>query len=95
VDIAGSLESTLPHLLSFSFLYIDAERLVSELDRRGFSIDSGSACTATNMEPSHVLAAMGLLTQGNVRLTLHSQGTKAGIEDFLYNLKKIVAELRS
>ncbi len=95
VDIAGSIESTLPHLLSFSFLYIDAERLVSELDRRGFSIDSGSACTATNMEPSHVLAAMGLLTQGNVRMTLHSQGTKEGIEDFLYNLKKIIAELRN
>ena len=95
VDIAGSLETTLPHLLSFSFLYIDAERLVSELDRLGFSIDSGSACTATNMEPSHVLAAMGLLTQGNVRMTLHSQETKDSIEEFLHTLKKLVAELRS
>ena len=95
VDIAGSLSNTLPHLLSFSFLYIDAAILMSELDRRGFSVDSGSACNATNMEPSHVLAAMGLLTHGNIRLTLHPQMERTSVETFLATLKDLVVELRS
>lgn len=95
VDIAGSLDSTLPHLLSFSFLYIDAQMLVSELDRRGFSIDSGSACNSSNMEPSHVLAAMGLLTHGNVRLNLHPQITEDDVASFLIALKEVVTELRA
>ena len=95
VDVAGTLNTTLPHLLSFSFLYVDAQMLVNELDRRGFAIDSGSACNSSNMEPSHVLAAMGLLTHGNVRLTLHPQTTEEQIDQLLIALKEIVLELRN
>ena len=40
------------------------------LDRLGFAVGSGSACTSSALEPSHVLAAMGVLTHGNVRLAL-------------------------
>ena len=94
VDIAGTPESTVAQLLSFSILYIDAERLMSELDRRGFAIDSGSACSSANLEPSHVLAAMGLLTHGNVRITLHNQITDVEVNNFLRTLKEIVQELR-
>ncbi len=94
VDIAGSPETTVPYLLSFSLLYIDAERLVSELDRHGINVDSGSACSSANMEPSHVLAAMGLLTHGNVRLTLHNQTTVESVDDFLRRLKIIVEDFR-
>ena len=82
-------------LVSLSFLYIDAERLVSELDRAGFAVDSGSACQATNMEPSHVLAAMGTLTQGNVRITLHHEVTEKEINELLSSLKTLVAEQRA
>ena len=60
----------LPHVLTFSCLYVDGEALVTELDRRGFAVASGSACTASTLEPSHVLAAMGALTHGNVRVSL-------------------------
>ena len=56
--------------MTFSALYVDGEALVHEFDRRGFAVASGSACTASTLEPSHVLAAMGLLTHGNVRITL-------------------------
>ena len=97
VDIAGDAESSLigePAKLSFSFLYIDAEQLVSELDRRGFAVDSGSACSSIEMKPSHVLAAMGLLTQGNVRLTLRSEDSDEYVDSFLRTLKEIVSELR-
>ena len=94
VDIAGSVENGLPYLLSFSILYIDAQILINQLDQRGFAIDSGSACSSANMEPSHVLAAMGILTHGNVRLTLHPELKDEQVEDFLRVLKEITDELR-
>jgi len=95
VDIAGGIDTTLPQQLSFSFLYIDAEILVNELDRRGFAVDSGSACNSANMEPSHVLAAMGLLTHGNIRMTLHNGVKREDVIEFLKTLKVLIAEMRA
>ena len=66
----GDPVDRLPHVVTFSCLFVDGEALVHELDRRGFAVASGSACTASTLEPSHVLAAMGVLTHGNVRVTL-------------------------
>src|SRR5674476_870986 len=65
VDVVGDPDDRLPHVLTFSLLYVDGEALVIELDRRGFAVGSGSACTSSTLEPSHVLAAMGVLTHGN------------------------------
>ncbi len=70
VEVVGDPDLRLPHVVTFSVLYADGEALVHELDRRGFAVASGSACTASTLEPSHVLAAMGVLTHGNLRLTL-------------------------
>ncbi|MCE1177420.1 MAG: aminotransferase class V-fold PLP-dependent enzyme [Micrococcales bacterium] len=70
VEVVGDPVARLPHVLTFSALYVDAERLVGALDREGLALASGSACTASTLEPSHVLAAMGALTHGNVRVTL-------------------------
>jgi cysteine desulfurase len=70
VDVVGEPRDRLPHVLTFSLLYVDGEALVIELDRRGFAVGSGSACTSSTLEPSHVLAAMGVLTGGNIRITL-------------------------
>ena len=70
VEVVGDPVDRLPHLVTFSCLYVDGEALVTELDRRGFGVASGSACTASTLEPSHVLAAMGALTHGNVRVSL-------------------------
>jgi cysteine desulfurase len=66
----GDPHARLPHVLTFSALYADGEALVRRFDERGFAVASGSACTASTLEPSHVLAAMGALTHGNVRVTL-------------------------
>ena len=95
VDIAGSLHQTVPHLLSFSILYTDAQLLVNELDSSGFSVDSGSACSSANMEPSHVLAAMGILTHGNIRMTLRAEQTEATVDKFLQELKYLVERVRA
>lgn len=95
VEVVGDPDQRLPGLLTFSCLYVDGEALVTELDRRGHAIASGSACTSATMTPSQVLAAMGALTQGNVRLSLTRQTTESDVERFLADLPEVVAELRS
>jgi cysteine desulfurase len=69
-DVVGDPDDRLPHVMTFSSLYVDGEALVGAFDRAGFAVASGSACTSSTLEPSHVLAAMGVLTHGNVRVTL-------------------------
>ncbi len=95
VEVVGEPEARLPHLVTFSCLYVDGEALVSELDRRGFPIASGSACTASTLEPSHVLAAMGVLTHGNVRLSLGRETSAAEVEAFVSALPEVVSDLRA
>ncbi len=70
VEIVGDPDDRLPHVVTFSVLYADGEVLLDELARRGLAVASGSACTSSALRPSHVLAAMGVLTHGNVRVTL-------------------------
>lgn len=93
-EIVGDPDNRLPHLVTFSCLYVDGEALVSELNRLGFSIASGSACTASSLEPSHVLAAMGVLTHGNVRLSLTRESTREDVHAFLAALPDVVRRLR-
>jgi len=90
VEVVGDPVERLPHVVTFSCLYVDGEALVTELDRRGFSVASGSACTASTLEPSHVLAAMEVLTHGNVRVTLP---LAASTSDRARDVERFVAEL--
>jgi cysteine desulfurase len=91
----GDPDDRLPHLVTFSVLYVNGERLVVELDRRGFGVASGSACTASTLEPSHVLAAMGALTHGNVRVSLSRETSEADVDAFCAALPDVVAGLRA
>ena len=68
--IAGDLTQSLPHLISVIFPNTNGEEVLRALSAKGFAVDSGSACTAVNLQPSHVLAAMGLPTDGNIRITI-------------------------
>lgn len=90
--IAGKLDKSAPHLTSFIFPGCHGEELLRGLSARGLSVDSGSACTAMNLQPSHVLAAMGLPTDGNIRITLHAETTAEEV-DLLINA--LVDEVRS
>ncbi|KGM09872.1 cysteine desulfurase family protein, partial [Cellulomonas carbonis] len=94
VDVAGGTDGTLPHVLTFSCLYVDGEALLTELDRRGFAVGSGSACTSRTDRPSHVLAAMGVLTHGNVRVALPRDTTRDEVERFCDVLPEAVATVR-
>lgn len=95
VEIVGDPVDRLPHVVTFSCLYVDGEALLTALDRRGFAVSSGSACTSSTLQPSHVLAAMGVLTHGNIRMSLHRDTTGAQVDRFLAELPGIVAGLRA
>ncbi|MFI9487914.1 cysteine desulfurase family protein [Promicromonospora sp. NPDC052451] len=94
VEVVGDPADRLPHVATFSFLYVDGEALVTELDRQGFAVGSGSACTASTLEPSHVLAAMGVLTHGNVRIALDRSTTEDDVDRFCAVLPEAVARVR-
>jgi cysteine desulfurase len=95
VDVVGDPADRLPHIVTFSCLYVDGEALLTGLDRRGFAVSSGSSCTSSTLEPSHVLVAMGALTSGNVRVSLHRDTTAAEVDEFLAALPAVVAEVRA
>ena len=95
VEIVGDPVDRLPHVVTFSCLYVDGEALVTALDRQGFAITSGSSCTSSTLEPSHVLAAMGVLTHGNVRVSLPRGVGEADVDRFLEVLPRVVADLRA
>lgn len=95
VEVVGDPVRRLPHLVTFSCLYVDGEVLLTELDRAGFAVSSGSSCTSSTLTPSHVLAAMGVLTEGNVRVSLPYGTAEADVERFLTVLPDVVAGVRA
>jgi len=95
VEVVGDPVHRLPHVVTFSCLYVDGESLVLALDREGFAVSSGSACTASALRPSHVLAAMGALTHGNLRVSLPRGTDAADVDRFLAVLPRVVSDLRA
>lgn len=94
VEVVGDPERRLPGIVTFSCLYVDGETLLHELDREGFSVSSGSSCTSSTLTPSHVLKAMGALSEGNVRVSLPTGTTREEVERFLEVLPGAVAGVR-
>lgn len=94
VEVVGDPVRRLPHLVTFSCLYVDGETLLHELDRSGFSVSSGSSCTSSTLTPSHVLKAMGVLSEGNVRVSLPAGTSDEDVDRFLEALPPAVAGVR-
>ncbi|MFE9447794.1 cysteine desulfurase/sulfurtransferase TusA family protein [Streptomyces sp. NPDC006739] len=94
VEVVGDPERRLPGIVTFSCLYVDGEALLHELDRGGFSVSSGSSCTSSTLTPSHVLKAMGVLSEGNVRVSLPVGTAEEDVERFLGVLPGVVAGVR-
>ncbi|MCW2523714.1 MAG: cysteine desulfurase, partial [Frankiales bacterium] len=95
VAVLGDPEDRLPHLVTLSCLYVDGQSLLGLLDEQGFAVSSGSSCTSDTLTPSHVLQAMGALTSGNVRVSLHPGVTQAELERFAQVLPAAVAQVRA
>lgn len=94
VEVVGDPERRLPGVVTFSCLYVDGETLLHELDREGFSVSSGSSCTSSTLTPSHVLRAMGVLSEGNVRVSLPTGAVEEDVERFLAAMPGAVAAVR-
>ncbi|MEU9642210.1 aminotransferase class V-fold PLP-dependent enzyme [Streptomyces sp. NPDC048188] len=94
VEVVGDPARRLPGVVTFSCLYVDGETLLHELDRAGFSVSSGSSCTSSTLTPSHVLRAMGVLSEGNVRVSLPPGTPAEDVERFLEVLPGTVAAVR-
>lgn len=87
----------LPNTSYFAFADIDGETLVGKLDRAGFAVASGAACSSANPEPSHVLRAMGVvpeIARGAVRISLGAGNTETEIEQFINALQATVGRLQ-
>ena len=87
----------LPNNANFSFIGVEGETLLLDLDAAGVSASTGSACTSGSLDPSHVLMAIGLsheLAHGSLRLTLGKQNTEDDIDYVLDVLPKIIARRR-
>ncbi|AXS79904.1 cysteine desulfurase family protein [Dechloromonas sp. HYN0024] len=87
----------LPNTSFFAFPNIDGETLVGKLDRDGFAVASGAACSSTSPEPSHVLRAMGVvpeIARGALRVSLGVGNTDAEIEQFINALRVTVGRLQ-
>lgn len=73
ISLNGDMKKRLPNNLNITIPGVDGERLIMELDEQGVMAATGSACTASNDEPSHVLLALGMSpadASASLRLTL-------------------------
>ncbi len=94
----GHRAESLPHITNFSFAGIEGESLVMKLDEAGIAASTGSACSSPNLEPSHVLVAIGVplsMAHGSLRISTGRDTTDADIDRLLEALPRVVAELRA
>jgi cysteine desulfurase len=95
--IFGAAAVRVPNTSYFAFPDIDGETLVIELDKAGFAVASGAACSSTSNEPSATLLAMGVapeLARGAVRVSFGRDNQPVQVEEFLNVLSATVARLR-
>ncbi len=88
----------LPHIASVAFSGIDADALLMRLDLDGLAVSAGSACTSGILEPSHVIAALGVappLARGVIRFSLGRSTTPDEIERTLDIVSRAAASLRA
>ncbi len=98
IKLNGHRSLRLPGNVNFSFLYVEGESLLLNLDLKGIAASSGSACTSGSLDPSHVLLAMGLtheVAHGSLRLSLGRNNTEADVDYCLEVLPEILERLRS
>ena len=96
--IFGQNGLRIPNTSFFAFRNLDGETLVTALDKAGFAVASGSACSSDSGEPSHVLRAMGVdedLARGAVRVSFGMNSTIEQVQHFLKALEHEVVRLKN
>ena len=97
VRLSGHPVVRLPGTASLLFRHIESESLVLGLDLKGIGVSAGSACTAGNVEPSHVLVAMGVAldwAMGAVRCSLGRSTTAADVDYVVASVATVARKLR-
>ena len=95
--VFASAAERLPNTSYFAFAGIDGETLVGKMDRAGFAVAAGAACSSANPEPSRVLLAMGVpssLARGAVRISFGVGNGAAQVRDFLAALNTTILQLK-
>lgn len=93
----GHATERLPNNINISIPGLEGEAAVLFLDTKGVYVSTGSACSSTSLEPSHVIAALGMpraYAEGSLRITLGRQTTKDDLAYALTALEEVVSTLR-
>lgn len=88
----GSTEFA-PHVVNVLVHGIESETLILQLDRRGFCVSGGSACSSHSLDPSHVLKAIGISRDdalGSLRVSLGNATTAEEIDAFVEAFNEVV-----
>lgn len=101
VTVNGPQDEGVPHIVNISFSdndnnHIDGEMLLLNLDIEGICVSNGSACTSGAVEPSHVLAGIGMepnLANSSIRVSLGKQNTEEDITYFVDKLDKVLKRM--
>ena len=96
-DVAGYGDPVerVPHLVCLGVGGVEAEPVLLGLDQRGVAVHSGSACASEMLEPSPILAAMGVDAEHSLRVSVGWSSTDADVDAFLAAFPEVVASLRS
>lgn len=95
VELLGHPASQASHISCFYIADIEPQAVVIELDKLGFAVHSGSACSSEADEPSAVLEAIGLDGHHSLRISVGWNTTQASVDALLEAVPKVLAELRS
>ena len=98
IRLNGHPTRRLPNNVNVSIDFVEGESVLLNLDLEGICVSTGSACSSSSLEPSHVLLALGLPPEQahcSLRLTLGRENTEADVEQVLEVLPGIVAKLRA
>ena len=97
VEINGKKAVRLPNTVNVSCHYVEGEGMLAQLNLEGICASSGSACTSTSLEPSHVLMALKVpftAVHGSIRFSLSRFNTDEDVDKILDVFPGIVANLR-
>lgn len=98
IQLNGHPTQRLPNNINLTIAYTEGESIVLNLDLKGICASTGSACTSSSLEPSHVLVSIGLpqeIAYSSFRMTLGKWNTEEDIDRVIQVLPEVIASLRA
>ena len=95
VSVHGDPTDRLAHVVCLGFDDVEPQPVLIGLDRAGIAVHSGSSCSSEALEPSPVLAAMGLDAERSLRVSVGWSSSDEDVERFIEELPKVLGDLRA